>query len=81
MGFSFSSRMVWKRRRIARSDHAEEGGWKPVALLDKQRAERSKLGMTWDSAYPPKKVYSGDSAMNTRGGVTRPELLKTAIHS
>ena len=34
-------------------DHAEEGGWKPVTLLDEQRAERSKLGMTWDSAYPP----------------------------
>jgi len=58
MGYSFSSRGVWKRRRMAGLDHAEEGTWEPVDLIDEPRDERSKLGMIRDSACPLGKVYS-----------------------
>lgn len=34
-------------------DHAEEGTWEPVDLIDEPRDERSKLGMIRDSACPP----------------------------
>jgi hypothetical protein len=40
MGFSFSSRMVWKRRRMACPHHAEEGAEDLVALIDAQRDAR-----------------------------------------
>jgi hypothetical protein len=40
MGFSCSSRVVWKRRRMAYPNHAESGEWDPVDLIDEQRAER-----------------------------------------
>jgi hypothetical protein len=40
MGFSFSSRVVWKRRRMACPNHAEEGEWDPVDPIDAQRDER-----------------------------------------
>jgi len=40
MGFSCSSRVVWKRRRIARLDHAEEGVWETANLIKSQRDER-----------------------------------------
>jgi hypothetical protein len=71
MGFSFSSRIVWKRRRIARPDHAEEGGEEPADLIDEQRDERQTLGVIWDSAYPP-----SCGARHERGWAKNPKMLK-----
>jgi hypothetical protein len=57
MWYSFSSRVVWKRRRMACLDHAEEGTWEPVDLMNESRDERSKLGMIRDSACPLELVH------------------------
>jgi hypothetical protein len=81
MGFSFSSRVIWKRRRIARLDHAEEGAWESVDLLNEQRIERSKLGMIWDSAYPPscRAPHEGGYAKNPKYGPGRPRQKQPRV--
>src|SRR5215470_13200799 len=50
MRCSFSSGVIWKRRSIACLDHAEEGGWKPVTLLDEQRTERLSGNNAWQNS-------------------------------